>query len=159
MSAIRDRITDLGIELPEPWSMPPGLEAAFDMVVVSGGQAFVAGHGPVDGSRILMEGVIGKDLTPEQGYESARLTGMSMLASLERELGELDRVARWLRAVVYINCASHVSGPTLTKVADGFRGLIREVWGNAGRHARVSPGVAALPFNIPTIVEAAVEVV
>ena len=157
MGDIRERIANLGIELPAPWSMPPGLEATFDMVVVSRGHALTAGHGPVDGSRILMEGVIGEDLTLEQGYESARLTGMSILASLDRELGDLDRVSRWVRAVVYINCAPHVAGPTLTKVADGFSEMVREVWGDAGSHARVSPGVAALPFNIPTIIEATVE--
>jgi enamine deaminase RidA (YjgF/YER057c/UK114 family) len=158
MNGARDRIALLGVELPEAWTMPPGVDVAFDMVVVSHGQAFVAGHGPVDGSRILMEGVIGEELTTEQGYESARLAAMSILASLERELGDLDRVTRWLRAVVYINCVPGVPGPTLTKVGDGFSDLIRKVWGDAGRHTRVSPGVNALPFNIPTIVEAVLEV-
>lgn len=158
MGAVRDRLAELDVQLPNPWTLPPGIEAAFDMIVVSRGQAFVAGHGPVDGAQILMRGVVGEDLTVEDGYASARLTGLSILATLERELGTLDRVVRWLRAVVYVNAPPGLVGPEVTIVANGFSDLVRQVWGDAGRHARVSPGVLATPFNTPTIVEAVVEV-
>jgi hypothetical protein len=67
--------------------------------------SYVAGHGPFDGSTLLMQGLVGRDLTIDQAYEAARLTTLSILASLKRELGELDRVTRWLRAVGYVHCA------------------------------------------------------
>ncbi len=158
MGKIQDRLTNLGLSLPQPWTLPSGVEAAFDIVVVSRGQAWVDGHGPVDGSRILMQGVVGDDLTVEQGQEAARLTGLSILASLERALGDLDRVSRWLRAAVYVNCVPQLAGPSLTMIGDGFSKVIRRIWDDAGGHARVSPGVRALPFNLPTVIEATVEV-
>ena len=158
MGTIQDRLTDLGLALPEPWTLPPGVEAAFDIVVVSRAQAWVAGHGPVDGSQILMQGVVGDDLTVEQGQEAARLTALSIVASLERALGDLDRVSRWLRAAVYVNCIPQLPGPSLTMIGDGFSKVIRSIWGHAGGHARVSPGVHALPFKLPTVIEATVEI-
>lgn len=158
MNDIQKQLDELGIVLPRPWTLPPGVEAGFDMVVVSRGQAWLAGHGPLDGSEILMLGVVGDDLTVEQGAEAARLAGLSILASLERTLGDLQRVSRWLRAAVYVNAVPGLPGPSLTMVGDGFSNLIRAVWGDEGRHARVSPGVAALPFNVPLVIEATVEI-
>lgn len=155
---ISNRIAELELSLPQPWTLPPGVDAAFDMVVLSRGQAWVAGHSAVDGSQILVQGVVGADLTVEQGADAARLAGLSILASLQRTVGDLDRVTRWLRAAVYVNAAPGLPGPGLTLVGDGFSQLIRSIWGDAGRHARVSPGVGALPFNVPVVVEAVVEV-
>ena len=92
---IEQQLADVGIALPAPLE-PPG---NFELVTVHGGLAYIAGHGPFDGSTRLTAGRVGDDLTLEQGYEAARLTALSILASLKRELGELDRVTRWLRAV------------------------------------------------------------
>lgn len=158
MNDITARMADLRIVLPQPWTMPPGVVAAFDMIVVSRGQAWAAGHGPVDGSTILRQGVVGSELSVEEGAEAARLAGLSLLASLERAVGDLQRVSRWLRAAVYVNCVPQLPGPSLTAVGDGFSKLVREIWGDAGGHARVSPGVHALPFNLPTVIEATVEI-
>jgi len=81
---------------------PPG---NFELVTVHGGVAYVAEHAPIDGSRVLVHGVVGGDVTLEDGYQAARLTGLSILASLKRVLGDLDRVTRWLRAVGYVHAA------------------------------------------------------
>lgn len=156
MGRIEERLSDLGLELPATFAAPPGIEFKFDLVRVSGNHAYVSGHGPVDGSEILMHGKVGGNVTPERGYEAARLTGLSILASLKQELGELDRVTRWVRALVLINCAPQFSGTPL--VANGFSDLIIEVWGDAGRHARSAVGASELPFDIPVEVEATVEV-
>lgn len=155
---INARLERLDIALPRPWTLPPGVEAAFDIIIISRGQAWLAGHGPVDGSDILMTGVVGDDLTVDQGAEAARLAGLSMLASLERALGDLSLVVRWVRAAVYVHSVPHLPGPGLTVVGDGFSALIRSIWGDAGGHTRVSPGVHALPFNLPVVIEATVEV-
>lgn len=158
MTDIAERMAAVGIALPDPWTFPPGVEPAFDVAVVSRGLVWLAGHGPVHGSQILLQGVVGADLSVEQGAEAARLAALSVIASLQRALGDLQRVSRWLRAAVYVNSTPGLPGPSLTMVGDGFSALIRSIWGDAGGHARVSPGVHALPFNLPVVVEATVEI-
>lgn len=149
---IEARLDELGIRLPEPL-VPPG---NFQLVKLHRGLAYVAGHGPFDGSNLLVEGLIGRDLSLEQGYEAARLTALSMLASLKRELGDLDRVAEWIRAVGYVHCAPGFAQNAT--VVNGFSDVIVEVWGDAGRHARSAPGQGPSPLNVPIIVDAIVAV-
>jgi enamine deaminase RidA (YjgF/YER057c/UK114 family) len=151
---VEDRLEQLGIVLPAVFSPPPGMEVRFELVRVVGELAYVAGHGPIDGSRPLMQGKVGSEVTPEQGYEAARLTGLSMLASLKAELGELDRIAAWGKALGLVNCAPGFTG--MPGVINGFSDLIVELWGEAGRHARSAIGVAELPIGIPVEVEAVV---
>jgi enamine deaminase RidA (YjgF/YER057c/UK114 family) len=157
LTRIGDRLAETGLTLPVPFAAPPGVEFRFDLVRVSGGLAYVSGHGPLDGSEVLMRGKVGAEVTPEQGYEAARLTALSVLASLERELGDLDRVTRWVRLLGLVNCAPGFSATPA--VINGFSDLVLELWGDAGRHARSAIGVAELPFDIPVEVEAIVEVV
>ena len=156
MATIRGRLSELGLSLPEVFAAPPGVRFKFDLVRVSGAHAYISGHGPLDGSRVLMRGKVGAEFTPEQGYEAARLTALSVLASLEHELGELDRVSRWVKLLGLVNCAPGFSGTP--GVINGFSDLVLELWGEAGRHARSAIGVAELPFDIPVEVEAIVEV-
>lgn len=156
MSRISDRLTDLGLRLPEPMTPPPGLEFNFELVRLSGPYAYLSGHGPYDGSQPLVQGTIGDTLTVEQGYAAARQAALSMLASLHHELGDLDMVTTWVKAVVNVNAIPGFMHTTL--VANGFSDLVLDLWGQAGGHARSAPGVAALPFNIPVVAEAVVEV-
>ena len=156
MARIADRLGELGLSLPAPFSPPPGIEFRFDLVRVSGGHAYVSGHGPLDGSEVLVRGKVGADVTPEQGYEAARLTALSVCTSLERELGDLDRVTGWVKLLGLVNCAPGFSATP--GVVNGFSDLVLELWGDAGRHARSAIGVAELPFDIPVEVEAIVEV-
>jgi len=155
MSAIEQRLEGLGLRLPRPMAPPPGHTFPFALVRLSGGHAYVSGHGPADGTEYLMQGKVGETLSVEQGYEAARMAALSMLAALKEALGDLDRVAGWLRVVGYVNCTPGF--PHTFLVVNGFSDLIVELWGDAGRHARAAPGVAALPFNIPVVVEATVE--
>jgi len=145
---IRSRLDELGLTLPAPL-VPPG---NFQLVKVHSGLAYIAGHGPFDGSTRLVEGLVGRDLTLEEGYEAARLTGLSMLASLERELGDLDRVTQWIRAVGYVHCVPGFGQNAA--VVNGFSDLIVQLWGEAGRHARSAPGQRPSPLNVPIIVDA-----
>jgi enamine deaminase RidA (YjgF/YER057c/UK114 family) len=156
LSAIRQRLEDLGLALPAVFSPPAGVDFRFDLVRVRGGLAYISGHGPLDGSEVLMRGKVGADVTPEQGYEAARLTALSIFASLERELGDLDRVSRWVKVLGLVNCAPGFSATP--GVVNGFSDLVLELWGDAGRHARSAIGVAELPFDIPVEVEAITEV-
>lgn len=150
--SVEARLDALGLSLPAPM-VPPG---NFELVKVHAGLGYVAGHGPFDGSKQLAEGLIGRDLTVQEGYDAARLTGLSILASLKHELGDLDRVTHWLRAVGYIHCAPGFSQNAA--VLNGFSDLIVEVWGEAGRHARSAPGQGPSPLNVPVIVDAIVAI-
>ena len=132
---------------------PPG---NFKLVNVHAGVAYVAGHPAISGTEILVQGVVGRDLTLDEGYNAARLTGLSILASLKRELGDLDRVTRWLRAVGYVQTAPDFHDNA--KVVNGFSDLIVELWGDNGRHARSAPGQGPSPLNVPVIVDAVVAV-
>jgi len=132
---------------------PPG---NFKLVNVHAGVAYVAGHPAISGSEILVQGVVGGDLTLDEGYNAARLTGLSILASLKKELGDLDRVTQWLRAVGYVQTAPDFHDNA--KVLNGFSDLIVELWGENGRHARSAPGQGPSPLNVPVIVDAIVAV-
>ena len=105
MGAIEDRLAELGLELPAPPAAPPGVELPFEFVRVHGDLAYVSGHGPLDGDRVLVTGSVGGEVTVEQGYEAARATALSMFASLKAELGELDRVTAWIKLLGFVKCA------------------------------------------------------
>jgi enamine deaminase RidA (YjgF/YER057c/UK114 family) len=122
---------------------------------VTGATAYVSGHGPVDGDAVLVAGKVGDDVSVEDGYRAARLTALSILSSLERELGDLDRVERWVKALGLVNCAPGFN--RMPAVINGFSDLIGEIWGEAGRHARSAIGAAELPFDMAVEVEAIVE--
>lgn len=148
MGRIETRLEKLGLTLPMAMA-PPGY---FELVTVNAGVAYVAGHTAIDGSTVLMHGTVGGDLTLDEGYQAARLTGLSILASLKQALGDLDRVTRWLRAVGYVQAAPGFHDNA--KVVNGFSDLIVELWGDPGRHARSAPGQGPSPLNVPIIVDA-----
>ena len=154
---VERRLADLGLQLPEPMRLPPGVVLPFPWVRVHGDRAFVSGHAPLlaDGSLAGPLGKVGAELTADQAYQSARLTALAVLASLRRELGDLDRVTAWLRVFGMVNTAPGFTGTPA--VINGFSDLIIELWGpDAGSHARSAVGLAALPFNLPVEVEAEV---
>jgi enamine deaminase RidA (YjgF/YER057c/UK114 family) len=156
MGVIEDRLAELGLALPAPVAAPPGARLPFDLVRVHGDLAYVSGHGPFDGDRMLVSGRVGAEVDVDQAYEAARATGLSMLASLEQELGELDRVTAWIKALGFVNCAEGFDATPA--VINGFSDLILALWGDAGRHARSAIGAGELPFGMPVEVEAVVVV-
>ena len=154
MGLIADRLAELGLQLPAPPAAPPGVLLPFELVRVHGDLAYVSGHGPLDGDRLLVTGRVGEEVSVEQAYEAARATGLSMLASLELQLGDLDRVTSWVKVLGFVNCAE---GFNATPAAiNGFSDLILALWGDAGRHARSAIGAGELPFGMPVEVEAVV---
>lgn len=154
MGAIKDRLTELGLRLPAPPAPPPGVQFPFELVRVHGDVAHVSGHGPLDGDRLLFTGRVGAEVTVEQGYEAARATCLSMLASLEQELGDLDRVTAWVKLLGFVKCADGFDATPA--VINGFSELVLSLWGDAGRHARSAIGAGELPFGMPVEVEAVV---
>ena len=154
MGAIEDRLGELGLVLPAPPAAPAGVRLPFALVRVHGDLGYVSGHGPLDGEELLATGRVGAELSVEEAYDAARATGLSMLASLKQELGDLDRVAGWLKLLGFVNCADGFNATPA--VINGFSDLILEVWGDAGRHARSAIGAGELPFGMPVEVEAVV---
>jgi hypothetical protein len=158
MSRIEERLAALGLVLPAPIKPPAGVVLPFQFVRVVGTRALISGHGPQnpDGSIAEPLGKLGRNLTVEQGYAAARLTGLSILASLQRALGDLDRIAHWVRVFGMVN-----SGPGFNKqpsVINGFSDLMLELFGaEAGAHSRSAVGMAELPFDIPVEIEGEVE--
>jgi len=159
MSKIEARLAELGLTLPPAVRPPPGVVLPFRFVRVLGHRALVSGHSPqaADGSVAGPFGKVGRELTVEQGYGAARLTVLSILGSLQRELGDLDRVANWVRVFGMVN-----SAPGFTQqpaVINGFSDLILELYGaEVGQHARSAVGMAELPFRLPVEIEAEVEI-
>ena len=157
MSKIASRLQTLGLVLPPPTQPPPGVVLPFAFVRVVGARALISGHGPqsADGRFAQPLGKLGRELTVEQGYVAARLTALSMLGSLQRALGDLDRIAAWVRVFGMVNSASGFNRQP--SVINGFSELILELFGpEVGAHSRSAVGLAELPFDIPVEIEAEV---
>lgn len=153
---VEARLAELGLIVPPPLQIPPNVRLPFRFVRVLGDRALVSGHGPQnpDGTSAGPFGKVGAEVTLEQGYQAARLTALSILGSLSRELGDLDRIAAWVRVFGMVNSApGFASQPA---VINGFSDLILELFGEAGAHARSAVGMAELPFNLPVEIEAEV---
>ena len=159
MSSIESRLHALGLVLPPAFAPPPGIVLPFVNVRLIGDRAIIAGHGPQSPEGPLAKplGKVGRELTIEQGFGAARLTALSMLGSLKRALGDLDRVTRWVRIFGMVNSApGFVQQPA---IINGFSELILELGGpEAGAHARSAVGMAELPFGMPVEIEGEVEI-
>lgn len=158
MSRIADRLTALGIELPRPLQMPPEVILPFPWVRIVGSRALISGHGPTnaDGSLATPLGKVGLEVSEQQAYQAARLTGLAILGSLQRQLGDLDRIAAWTRIFGMVNSAPGFKRQPI--VINGFTDLIMDIFGpEVGAHARSAVGLAELPFNIPVEIEGEVE--
>ena len=159
MSNVEKKLTSLGFVLPEPLKVPAGVTLPFPMVNVRGSRAIISGHGPQDpdGSVAGPFGKVGDQVTVEDAKELATKTALSILASLKRELGDLDRVAAWNRVFGMVNTAPGFTSQP--EVINGFTDLILEVFGpDVGRHARSAVGMAGLPFDIAVEIEGEVTI-
>jgi len=159
MANIETRLATLGLILPPAFAPPPGMVLPFVHVRHIGNRAVIAGHGPQSPEGPLAKpfGKVGAEVSLEQGYVAARLTALSMLGSLKRALGDLDRISHWLRIFGMVNSApGFVQQPA---VINGFSDLILELWGpEAGAHARSAVGMAELPFGMPVEIEGEVQI-
>ncbi len=156
---VEAKLEELELALPGPMQLPPGVRLPFAWVRVRGDRAYVSGHGPLnpDGSLSGPFGKVGAEVSPEEGYEAARGAALSVLGSLKRELGDLDRVSAWLMVHGLVNAAPDFGGTA--GVINGFSDLILDLYGpEAGMHARMAPGVATLPLNHAVFVGAEVEI-
>lgn len=153
MSTVEKRLQDAGITLPE--AAKPA--ANYVPYVVSGKQIIVAGQIPMIGG--VLDGVtgkLGKDLDVDKGQEIASLCAINIIAQVKAAAGDLDNV-RCLRLGVFVNATEDFKDHPA--VANGASDLIAAAFGDNGIHARAAVGVASLPFNVATEVEAVFEII
>lgn len=155
INTIEQRLQELGLNLPVPWSLPAGTLTGSILVRVQGGRIFVGGHVPLDSQGQVCGpfGKVGAEVSLAQAQEAARRTLLAILASLKEELGSLDHIGAWLHVGGFVNTA-----PTFAdypRVMNAASKLITDIFGEAkGSHARLAIGVAGLPWGVPVEMEA-----
>ncbi len=146
------RVSELKLELP-PAPKPGGI---YHPVLIVGNLAIVSGHGPVRTDGSIITGKVGETMNEEDAYMAARQVGLTMLATLRRELGSLDRIGRLVKTLGMVNAAPDFGNHP--QVINGFSNLMVEVWGEIkGKGARSAVGMGSLPSNIAVEVEAIFE--
>jgi enamine deaminase RidA (YjgF/YER057c/UK114 family) len=152
MAQIEAKLKEMGIELPEPRAAGGSYVSA----VRTGNLVYLAGVGPRQPSGDLILGKLGRDLTVEQGYEAAKWCAVSMLGNLKTEIGDLDKVVRFIKLLGMVNSDPDFTQPPA--VVNGCSDLLVELFGDRAKHARSAVGVATLPNGMAVEVEAIVEV-
>ena len=154
MSTPEQKLRNLGLALPKPIKLPPGLTLPFNFINVRGDRALISGHPrqAADGTFDGPYGQVGKDLSMEEARDAAQGIALSVLSNLKDEIGELSRVKGWVKVFGMVN-----SYPGFTEqhlVINGFSDLIVKVFGaEIGKHARSAIGVAGLPMNFAIEIE------
>ena len=154
MPTPESRLEQLGLILPQPTKLPEGLHLPFEFVSIRGDRALFSGHpkSAMDGGISGPFGVVGADITTDQGYLEAREVALSVLANLKAEIGELSRIVGWVRVFGMVTSAPGYSEQHV--VVNGFSDLVIEVFGrDVGRHARSAIGVSGLPLGFAMEIE------
>jgi enamine deaminase RidA (YjgF/YER057c/UK114 family) len=146
------RLEELGLELPAPF--PPA--GTYVNTVRTGNLLVLGGHIPIDAQNTVVFGKLGADLDLEDGRRAARLAALSALSSIRETLGSLDAVARIVSLRGVVNATPDFMAHT--QVVDAASDVFVEVFGDAGRHARLAVGVSSLPVNLALEIELLVEV-
>jgi len=152
---IEKRLQALGLILPEPAKLPKNIVLDFAWARMFGTRVLISGHGPQapDGSIVGPFGHVGSEVTPEQAVEAARLATLSVLGSVKRLIGDLDRIAAWLRIDGFVLVTPGFD--RTTNVVNGCSRLIIDLFGeDIGKHARTAMGVAATPLSCPVVISA-----
>lgn len=157
MGRVAERIAARGLVLPPPFPAPEGRSYPFPDVNIRGGVAYISGHGPqeADGSIIGPFGQVGVAVTLAEARLAAQKTGLSILSSLARAIGDLDRVTGWARVFGMANAAPGFADHP--SVINGFSELILDAFGHEiGRHARSAVGISGPPLDYAVEIEAEV---
>lgn len=148
------RIAELGIELPTKIKKKGGVVPCVEAV----GLLYVSGHGPEDNEgNLLYRGRVGAEVSLEEAYDAARLTGIQLLRSVHDHLGSLDRVKRIVKLLGLVNSAPDFHEQPA--VIHGCSDLLVEVFGEQGKHARSAMGTSNLPMNQPVEIEMILQLV
>ncbi len=152
MASIEARLKELGIALPEV-AKPL---AAYVPAVRTQNQVWVSGQLPSVAGKPVAVGKVGAEVTPEAGKQAARVAAINALAALAGVAGSLDNVVRIVKVTGYVASAPGFTGQPA--VVNGASELMKEVFGEAGQHARAAVGVFELPLGVPVEIELVAEV-
>lgn len=155
---VEAKLQTLGLVLPAAPKVPPGINISFAWIRKHGNRIYLSGHSAQapDGSYVGPFGKVPTEVSLEAAQEAARSTALSMLASLKRELLDLDRVTAWLMVYGMVNAEPGYA--QTTNAINGFSDLIVELYGpEVGQHARIAVGMATLPLNNAVTIAAEVE--
>lgn len=154
MSVIEKKLESLGLMLPAPLGPSPLAEHV--VVKRAGDLLFVGGIGPIKNKMPAVTGRLVRDMKHEDGYKAAHLAALNMLSVIKSEIGDLDRVAGFVRLTGYV--ASDGDFYDQHMILNGASHLFNEVFGEKGSHVCTAVGVNVLPFNVPVILDAVVQV-
>ncbi|CAM9277275.1 unnamed protein product [Discosporangium mesarthrocarpum] len=146
------KLESLGYKLPTP--KPP--LGSFSLCTRTGNMLYTAGHLPMNIDGDIMKGKVGQEVSEEQAKEAAKLVALNLIATLKKEIGDLDKVKRVVKLVGFVNCVDSYTGQP--GVVNGASDLFGEVFGERGVHSRSAVGTNALPLDVPVEIEAIVEV-
>lgn len=152
MFEVEEKLKEMNIELPgqtEPI-------AKYMSVRWLNNTIYVSGTGPLKDGKPIYTGKLGKDLTLEEGYDAARLSMINILGILKHELGDLDRIEKFVKLLGFVSCSEDFHQQA--KVINGASDLLIDIFGEKGMHARSAIGTNSLPFNIPVEIETIVEI-
>lgn len=152
MSVRLERLAELGLHLPEV-AAPV---AAYIPAVRTGNLIFVSGQLPFVDGRLVLEGIVGADVNAEQAHGLAQRCGLNAIAAAAAEAGGIDAIVRIVKVTGFVASTPDFTGQPA--VVNGASELFKQVFGDAGAHARSAVGVASLPLNAPVEIELIVEV-
>ena len=140
------------IKLPDP----PDPLGAYVPAVVSGNLLFVSGQLPLKDGNLAFKGKVGADVTPEQAYQAARISSINALAVIGKKLGDFSKVKRIVKITGYVSSTEGFTSQA--GVINGASDFFFEIFGEAGKHARVAVGVSELPADSPVEIEVIAEI-
>ncbi|HXY82998.1 MAG TPA: RidA family protein [Candidatus Saccharimonadales bacterium] len=152
MMLVEAKLKELGIVLPEPLK-PLGV---YVPAVKVDDWVYVSGMVALQNGEYKYKGKVGRDLTLEQGYESARICGINALAALKSVIGDLGRVQRIVKVVGYVNSTDDFTKHP--QVVNGASELFEKIFGEKGIAARCAVGVQGLPGDSPAEIDMVVKI-
>lgn len=149
---IEEKITALGFKLPPT----PKPVAAYVPAVTAGHMVFSSGQLPLVNGELAAKGKVGRDISKEQAYAAARICALNALSAIKSVIGELDRIEQIVKVVGFVASADGFTEQPY--VINGASEFLKEVFGNAGAHARSAVGVAELPLGAAVELEMIVKI-
>ena len=148
---IEEKIKSIGINIP----VPPTPAGSYIPLVKTGNLLYVSGQIPLQDGKVAFTGKV-SDANIETAQKSARICVINILAQLKKELGDLEKISRFVRLSGFVN-----SVPEFTqhpKVINAASDLLYEIFGDSGKHTRIAVGVSSLPLDSMTEIDAIVEI-
>ena len=144
---IEEKINQLGFTLP----MAPKPLASYIPAIQTGDLVFTAGQLSIKDGILAFKGKLGKELSEDEGKKAAQLCALNCLSVIKNEIGSLDKIDKIIKLTVFV--ASSDGFINHPQVANGASDLIKEIFGENGKHVRSAVGVAELPLNAPVEIE------